>query len=88
MIQQLNEIYLDYKTFGSSIRILEEQLLLNEKRLRISMERLEKGLDDYRAVRESWDDLIDTKMELIRLKTLEQKLLVDLLILSGMNLFN
>jgi hypothetical protein len=51
------------------------------------MERLEKGLDDYRAVRESWYDLIDTKIELIKQKTLEQKLLVDLLILSGMNLF-
>ena len=67
---------------------IQEQLLLNEKRLKISMERLEKGLDDYRAVRESWDDLINTKMEFIRQKTLEQKLLIDLLILSGMNLFH
>lgn len=88
VIRKLNDIYTDYRTFGSSLDILQEQLLLNEKRLRISMERLEKGLDDYRAVRESWDELINTRMEFIRQKTLEQKLLVDLLILSGMNLFH
>jgi outer membrane protein TolC len=88
IIKELNDIYLEYKTFGSSLGILQEQLLLNEKRLKISLERLEKGLDDYRAVRESWDDLINTKMEFIRQKTLEQKLLIDLLILSGMNLFH
>lgn len=87
VIKSINDIYIDYKTIGSSLENLDEQLNLNEKRLRISMERLEKGLDDYRAVRESWNDLIDTKIELIRNKTLEQKLLVDLLILSGMNLF-
>ena len=88
VIKRINDIYLDYKTIGSNLKILDEQLSLNEKRLRISMERLEKGLDDYRAVRESWNDLIDTKIELIKHKTLEQKLLVDLLILSGMNLFH
>ncbi len=87
VIKKINDIYLDYKTIGSSLKILDEQLDLNERRLRISIERLEKGLDDYRAVRESWDDLISTKIEAITQKTLEQKLLVDLLILSGMDLF-
>ena len=88
IIQRINDIYTDYKTMESSLKILDEQLALNEKRLAISMERLEKGLDDYRAVRESWDDLIRTKIEAITQRTLEQKLLVDLSILSGMNLFH
>ncbi len=88
VVKRLNDIYTDYKTMESSLKILDEQLSLNEKRLRISIERLEKGLDDYRAVRESWDDLIATKIEAITQRTLEQKLLVDLSILSGMNLFH
>lgn len=88
VIKQINDIYIDYKTIENSVKILDEQLALNEERLKISMERLEKGLDDYRAVRESWYDLIDAKIELIKHRILEQKLLVDLLILSGVNLFH
>jgi len=87
VIRKINDIYLDYKTIESGLNVLKEQLSLNEKRLNIAVERLEKGLDDYRAVRESWDDLINTKIEFIRNNTLEQKLIIDLLILSGMNLF-
>jgi outer membrane protein TolC len=88
VIKRINDVYTDYRTMESRLKILDEQLALNEKRLRISIERLQKGLDDYRAVRESWDDLISTKIEAITQRTLEQKLLVDLSILSGLNLFH
>lgn len=88
VIKNINDIHLDYQNLGKSLEILEQQLSINEKRLKISIERLEKGLEDYRAVRESWNDLIATKITLIQHKTLSQKLLVDLLILSGKSVFN
>ena len=88
VIKKINDIYSDYKTFKETQDILEQQLLINEERLKISMERLQKGLEDYRAVRESWNDLIATKVTLIQQTTISQKFLIDLIILSGKRLFD
>ncbi|MFA6054183.1 MAG: TolC family protein [Thermodesulfovibrionales bacterium] len=88
IIKKVHDIHSDYTNIEKGIEILEQQLLINEKRLKVSLERLEKGLEDYRAVRESWNDLIATKITLIQHKTLSQKLLLDLLILSGKSVFN
>ncbi len=88
IIKKIHDIHSDYTNIEKGIEILEQQLLINEKRLKVSLERLEKGLEDYRAVRESWNDLIATKITLIQHRILSQKLLVDLLILSGKSVFN
>lgn len=88
IIKKINEIYVDYKNIEEGLKILEKQMQINEKRLSVSLERLEKGLEEYRAVKESWNDLINSKISLIQQKTLSQKLLVDIIILSGKHLFN
>ncbi|MEM2956618.1 MAG: TolC family protein [Candidatus Pacearchaeota archaeon] len=87
IIKKLNELYTDYKAIEQIIEILQQQLIINEKRLKVSLERLEKGLEDYRAVRESWTDLINTKIELIYNKTISQKILADMSVLSGIRIF-
>ncbi len=88
VIKKINEIYVDYQNIEEGLKILERQHEINEKRLAVSLERLEKGLEEYRAVKESWNDLINSKISLIQQKTLSQKLLVDIIILSGKRLFN
>jgi outer membrane protein len=87
IIKKINELYADYETIEKTIEILQQQLLINEKRLKVSLERLEKGLEDYRAVRESWSDLINTKIELIYNKAISHKILADMAVLSGTKIF-
>jgi hypothetical protein len=48
---------------------------------------MDKGLEEYRAVREAWSDSIVSEIDLIRQSTLLQKLRVDMTILSGKKLF-
>ncbi|NWF98257.1 MAG: TolC family protein [Nitrospirae bacterium] len=88
VIKKINEVYIDFQNLEQSLKILEQQLEINEKRLAISLERLEKGLEEYRSVKESWNDLINSKISLIQQRTLSQKLLVDIIVLSGKRLFN
>lgn len=87
-IKLLNELYVDYKNFESSMQVLKQLIDLDEKRLMVSIERLDKGLDDYRAVRDSWREFIDAKMEYLRQAAISQKILVDLSILSGKKIVN
>ena len=88
VIRSLTEIYTDYKTIERDLEIVEELKQVDEKRLNVSLERLWKGVGQYRDVRDSWDELIRTDTELIRLHILSQKLLIDLSVLSGKNVLD
>jgi outer membrane protein TolC len=83
VVRRLSEIYTDYLALEKNREITAELLSINGKRLGIAMERFEKGLEEYRSVRESWDDSLVTEMENMRQKAILQKLLVDIEILSG-----
>ena len=85
VIKSLTDIYTDYKTIERDLEIVEQLKQVDDKRLNVSLERLWKGVGQYRDVRDSWDELIRTDTELMRLHILSQKLLIDLSVLSGKN---
>jgi len=83
VVRRLTEIYADYQALEKNREITDELLAVTGKRLGIAKERFEKGLEEYRSVREAWDDSLLTEMEHLRQKAVLQKLLVDIQILSG-----
>lgn len=83
IIGKVNDIYTDYQTLEKNLEISVQLLELNQKRLRIAVERSEKGLEEFRSVREAWNDSISSEMDTIRQATILQKLRLDLAILSG-----
>ncbi|MBF0319546.1 MAG: TolC family protein [Nitrospirae bacterium] len=86
IIQTIFEIYTDYRKLQSQLEILKQIDDSNEDRLKTAMERLDKGLGEYREVRESWSELITTKIELIRNTIITQQMLINLSVYSGFEL--
>lgn len=88
IIVKLTELYTDYQTLEKDLEISGELTELNTKRLRIARERFEKGLEEYRAVQEAWNDALLSEIETIRERVVLRKTLTDLAILSGRNVVN
>ena len=88
IIKRVNDIYADYILLEKDLEISRELIDLNRKRTEVAMERFDKGLEEYRSVREAWSDSILTEIEVTRQNTILQKLMVDITILSGKKLFD
>jgi outer membrane protein TolC len=88
IIKRVNDIYTDYVTLEKDLEITRELVELNRKRTLIAMERFDKGLEEYRSVREAWSESIMTEVEVVRQNMILHKLLVDMTVLSGKKLFD
>ncbi|MEI6206179.1 MAG: TolC family protein [Desulfuromonadales bacterium] len=88
VIKSVNDIYADYRTLEKDLEITRELVDLNRKRTNVAVERFDKGLEEYRSVREAWSDSILAEIEAIRQNMILQKLLVDMTVLSGKKLFD
>jgi outer membrane protein TolC len=88
IIKRVNDVYADYISLEKDLEITRELVDLNRKRTEVAMERFDKGLEEYRSVREAWSDSILTEIEVTRQHTILQKLQVDMTILSGKKLID
>jgi outer membrane protein TolC len=85
IVRALNDLRTDYITLERDLEISRELMGNNRRRLNIAMERFEKGLEEYRSVRESWNDSLMTEIDVVRQEAILRKMLVDMSILSGKN---
>ncbi len=83
IIKKLSILYQDYVLYMKEENKLKEMYEIDNERLKISKTKYLQGMGNYTSIRDSWNDLIDTKEKLLNAYIMKNKIMLDMLVISG-----
>lgn len=83
IIKKLSILYQDYVLYAQEESKLKEMFEVDKERLNISKTKYLQGMGNYTSIRDSWNDLIDTREKLLNAYIMKNKIMLDMLVISG-----